>query len=134
MNSPKICSQDEVERFIARMSNLLHNPNKLSIIKKTANKEDKTMAFQTKYNLKDRDVLDNLLQLDSTNYSYTDNDDDPEKEGEVWIFGQILMSPLVKPDVHIYIKLKLLQNVVCLSFHEAEFKLQYPYNVVIKEK
>lgn len=128
MKSSWICSQDEVERFLAKMKNLLQDPTELIIVKKTENKEDKTMAFQAKYNLKARDVLDNLLQLDSTNYSCTDNDYDTEKGGEIWIFGQILMSPLVNPDVHIYIKLKLRQNVVCLSFHEAEFELQYPYN------
>lgn len=83
-----------------------------------------------KYNLSSDDVIRILRDLDCSNYSYTELDDDKSRGGYVWIFGKSLYdSPEFFGDaVIIYIKLKIDSGVVCLSFHETEYNLSYPYN------
>ncbi len=86
--------------------------------------EDKTFQFQAEYNLTSKDICNELLRLDITNYSYTDYDDNPRFENEkVWIFGQMFWKE------EVYIKLKIRQGgkVVCLLFHKKEYGLDYPY-------
>ena len=77
------------------------------------------------YNITSRIVYEELLKLDITNYSHTDYDDNPRFKGEtVWFFGQMF------GDIEVYIKLKIRdrkRTVVCLSFHEKEYHLHYPY-------
>jgi hypothetical protein len=70
-------------------------------------------------------VYEELLKLDATNYSYTDYDEHPAFKNElVWIFGQMFMME----EVYIKVKNRKYRSlVVCLSFHEPEFELGYPY-------
>ena len=110
------------------IKNILKDPSKLHIIQKPTDKLDKTKNFMEKYRLTHKDVVDNILQLDISNYSYTDEDDRSGFLGNVWIFGQILLYPLVDRNLVIYIKLKYREQVVCLSFHEAEYDMKFPYN------
>lgn len=66
-----------------------------------------------------------ILGLTYTDYSQGPFPDEKGRKGEVWVFG-------VKHDsTDIYIKLKLVHTrngdkPVCISFHKAEFKLNYP--------
>ena len=126
--SPGSCKKvSEVEQFLQEMQTLLKGDRgKLYIVQR---KDYKNQDFMVKHNLKHDDVVDRLLKLDVSNYAYTDVDRDSGRGGEVWIFGQALYSGLEYFDakVVIYIKLKLERGVVCLSFHEAEEKLKYPY-------
>jgi len=43
------------------------------------------------------------------------------------ISSDIVCEEILKNE-EIYIKLKLRNNVVCMSFHPKEFDLKYPYN------
>ncbi|MGD0621471.1 MAG: hypothetical protein ABSA82_03260 [Thermacetogeniaceae bacterium] len=96
--------------------------NNLDIILKANLDEDKTFQFRVEHNLVSSDILEELIKLDITNYAYTDYDDDPRFLNEiVWIFGQMFL------DEEVYIKLKIRSKVVCLSFHEKERDLVYPY-------
>ncbi len=66
--------------------------------------------------------------LDVTNYSYTDKERDEKRPPEnVWIFGQILHIADAELYFEIYIKLKLRNNIICLSFHPKEDEIKYPY-------
>ena len=109
------------------MRKILHDKHALYIVEKFS-KEDKTAAFRSKYGLTHDMVVEELLKLDCTNYCYQDNDDNSKFNGEVWIFGQYLQPPLVELPVLVYIKLKLKSRLVCLSFHEAEYEMHFPYN------
>ena len=126
--SPGLCREiSEVAQFLEEMQTLLKvDRGKLYIVPR---KDHKNQDFMVKHNLKHDDVVARLLKLDVSNYAYTDVDRDSGRGGEVWIFGQALYSSLEYFDakVVIYIKLKLERGVVCLSFHEAEAKLKYPY-------
>lgn len=123
----KIVARSDVVDFLSSMRKILHDKHALYIVEKFS-KEDKTAAFRSKYGLTHDMVVEELLKLDCTNYCYQDNDDNSKFNGEVWIFGQYLLPPLVDKPVLVYIKLKLKSKVVCLSFHEAEYEMHFPYN------
>ncbi len=119
-----VCSEEEVMKFLSDMTSILNNGNEntsLYIVKEN-NPGDKTNKFMIEYNVTRKIIYQELLKLDITNYSYTDYDDNPKFKGEmIWVFGQMFGS------IEVYIKLKLRQKVICLSFHEKEYDLQYPY-------
>ncbi|OIQ59925.1 hypothetical protein [Neomoorella thermoacetica] len=119
-----ICKEGEVEKFLSNIKRLLASDNWMDnlIIVKENKEEDKTHKFMVEKNITRRIVVQELLRLDITNYSYTDNDDNPRFKNEVvWIFGAVYGTE------EIYIKLKIREKVICLSFHEADYELNYPY-------
>jgi len=50
-------------------------------------------------------------------------DDNPRFDGEVWKFGPYIEG------CQFYVKQKITEDprVLCISFHPAEFPIQYPY-------
>ena len=122
-----IDSKEDVDSFLQQVKELLNDPNNLSIVQKTGSR-DKTREFREKYGINHQMVCDEILGLDISNYSYTDNDDNKAIGGKFLIFGQFILPPIVDKPLVVYIKLKLRGRVVCMSFHEGEFLLQYPYN------
>jgi|SRR5574344_1462824 len=115
-------TREEVEKFLKEIARILNDEDKLYIVGR-----DKTNSFRAKYNLLRVDVKQIILSLDETNYSYTDNDRELAHGGQVWIFGASFPPGLVQGTFQIYIKLKIQGEVICLSLHEAEFDLKYPY-------
>jgi len=55
-------------------------------------------------------------------------DDNKKIGGVLFMFGQFILPPIVDAPLEVYIKLKIKKRVVCMSFHDAEFPLDYPYN------
>ncbi len=96
------------------------SPKGLYIVKRT-NSEDKTGNFMIENGLTNDIICEVLLTLTLKDYSYTDTDRDPNRKGEVWLFGKVLKPPLINNETEIYIKLKLQGRVVCLSFHRTSF-------------
>ena len=125
--SKTISTNTEVIDFLNSMRALLQDKHALYIVEKFS-KDDKTAAFRSKYGITHDMVVEELLNLDCSNYCCTDIDDNPAFTGEVCIFGQYLQPPLVELPVLVYIKLKLKSRLVCLSFHEAEYEMHFPYN------
>lgn len=122
----EIKCENEVDKFLEEIKNRLNESfNNLKIIKRTKS-EDKTTNFMIQYGLNNKMICEELLKLDITNYSYTDKDHDTNRKGEVWFFGQIFITDKRLP-LKVYIKLKLNSKVICLSFHEQEHELRYPY-------
>jgi len=89
-------------------------------------KVDKTAEFMATYGLKHADVAGEIKKLSIKNYSYTDTDRNGKFPGELWFFGCI---PDCIPHFNseVYVKIKLRNKVICLSFHEAEHPISYPY-------
>ncbi len=115
-------TEDEVNEFLNELKRILCT-GKVTIVKEHCI-GDKTNEFMIVNNITRRIVVDELLKLDILNYAYTDYDNNPIFSDElVWIFGQMYNS------YEVYIKLKIRPNsrVICLSFHEKEFDLRYPY-------
>lgn len=121
-------SIEEVEDFLNEVhKRLKKSKDNLYIVQKKG--KDKTNEFRSMYNISSEIVCEEILKLDISNYSYTDYDDNPKwPDQEVWIFGQMLSIHGVLSHEEIYVKLKIRNNVVCMSFHPKEFDLKYPYN------
>ena len=117
-------SKETVEVFLTQVKNLLSDSSNLYIVQKT----DRPREFTERYGIKHEMVCSQICELDVGNYSYTDKDDNRMIGGDFLFFGQFILPPIVDVALEIYIKLKIRRKVVCMSFHEAEFQLDYPYN------
>jgi len=123
-----IKAEEEVRSFLEKVQGIIDESDRNLIILGRTKTDNKTRNFMNKYNIKHKMVCEEILKLDVSNYSYTDFDDNPNwAHEEVWFFGQVLMIEGVKFRDTIYIKLKLKDNIVCMSFHPQEFELKYPY-------
>lgn len=122
-----IKTKDEVNKYLEEVRRILNiSFNNLKIQKRT-NGEDETNKFMIEHGITPREVYKQILELDAINYSYTDKDTGKNRIGNVWIFGKILIIEEGNKYFEVYIKLKLVRNVLCLSFHPKKFKLEYPY-------
>lgn len=121
-----IQSEAEVETFLKCLhSKIQESPESVIIIKRTSS-EDKTFNFMVEYGLTHEYICQRILDLNVTNYSYTDKEKNTNFSGDILVFGQMFLDK--GPVLEIYIKLKLNERVICLSFHPKEFDLNYPYN------
>ena len=120
-------TKEEVEAFLQNVHTILTENIENLIIIERSTKEDKTYSFRAEYGITSKYICEKLLELNLSNYSFTDEDRDTSKPGEIWVFGQMFQIK-EKNYLKIYIKLKLREKVICLSFHPKEFDLRYPYN------
>ena len=127
ISTKRIDSIDAITQLLENIHERLRSDSDNLIIVKKTSTFDKTTAFMIKHGLSHQAVCDELLRLDATNYSYTANDYDPAFGGDVYIYGQTMTPSMVASVITVYIKLKVRGKVVCLSFHEAEERLSYPY-------
>ena len=72
------------------------------------------------------DIVDRLMELNINEYSETLFDKDNDRPPLLFVFGKII------DEKEVYIKLKIKEYddrkcVLCLSFHYAERKMEYPY-------
>lgn len=122
-------SRDSVEIFLNNMKNILLNYGNLIIVKEQK-ADDKTFKFIVKYLGKNykQIIFEELLNIDITNYCYTTFDDNPFFNKETfWIFGKMFGDNFLNM-IEVYIKIKIKHNnVICMSFHEKEYDLKYPY-------
>ncbi len=95
----------------------LHVPNR-----------DKNLAFLARHGFTARERKEIILGLRMDDYVKGPEVDDRWPDGPkcVWVFG------VQYEGIHIYIKLKLIEEdkekrAICISFHEAEFSMRFPY-------
>lgn len=86
---------------------------------------EKNLAFLAKFGVSIPTVKKCILGLSTDNYcSGPSRDLSAKNHNDVWVFGTELENR------EIYIKLSLgdtIDKVICISFHEAEFPMTYPY-------
>lgn len=90
----------------------------------------KTRSFLKRIDYRDIDVYQVVRRLEVADYSSGPLPDDKGRPRDVWVFGKYL------EDYEVYIKLAVyLANgdvrAVCVSFHEAEWPLAYPYKKAV---
>lgn len=118
-----ICSKDVVEEFLKEV-NFRLNESEKNFYK---HKSRKTLSFQAEYNITDNQIIEEIKKLDISNYSKTENDNNPKWAHEkMWFFGQMFKTD--NSYIEVYIKLKLRNKVICFSFHPKEYDIHYPYN------
>ena len=122
-----IKTNDEVKAFLNKIQETIKQSYENVIINKKTKGKDKNREFQIEYGIGHKRICEEILKLDITNYSDTDKDDGAGWTGEVWIFGQIV-EVAHNQYMEIYVKLKLRNKVICLSFHPKEYDIKYPYN------
>ena len=82
--------------------------------------------------LKSDDRIRIIQSLTPANYfrGPTQDNQNTPSQGDLWEFGTVVKSKLKKKkEVEYYIKVQLGtpdSNVICISFHPAEFKIVYP--------
>ncbi|WP_114782995.1 type II toxin-antitoxin system MqsR family toxin [Botryobacter ruber] len=82
---------------------------------------------------KSNDRIKFIQQLTAANYfkGPTEDKQNIPEQGDLWEFGMIISSSIKKKKkgIEYYIKVQLGtpdSNVICISFHPAEFKIIYP--------
>lgn len=122
----------EVVDFLNALNELLESDTfntytDLILIRKK--KQGSDQKFSTPYTLLDLeydavDVVQRLKQLTIAEYSETKVDTDDENPPTLFVFGKDINGKLI------YVKLKIRdqqKKVVCVSFHYAKSKMNFPY-------
>ena len=122
----------EVETFLDELHKLLESNDfdintDLNFVRKK--KQGVDQKFSTPYTLLDldydaEDVVNRLKELKVEEYSETKIDTDDVNPPILFVFGKDINSRLV------YVKLKIRnqqKQVVCVSFHYAKDKMEFPY-------
>lgn len=122
----------EVVAFLDELHKLLESDDfdintDLNLISKKKREEDQ--KFSTPYTLLDldydvEDVVNRLKELKVEEYSETKIDTDDVHPPILFVFGKDINGKLI------YVKLKirdLKKQVVCVSFHYAKDKMEFPY-------
>jgi len=86
---------------------------------------EKNIGFLSSKGISIQTIKKCILELSVCNYcSGPSSDKSTRNRNDVWVFGVVIES------IEIYIKLSFgdsMNKVVCVSFHEAEFPMVYPY-------
>ena len=123
MISPK----QDVEEFIEKMLAIL-NKESFSVDRDlTINPSEKNDETMVELDYDTEDVAKELRSLVVENYSETKFDSAFEYVTYLYVFGKIVQGKLI------YIKVKIRsrinnKNILCLSFHEAKYKMEFPYS------
>lgn len=123
--------KQSVKTFLAELNEVLRDED-FSIDENivVVNKQKESMQYSTRYTLMDLDydtydIVERLKELTIKEYSETLIDKDDDKPPLLFVFGKDINHRQV------YIKLKIKgtekQKILCLSFHYAEWKMEFPY-------
>ena len=112
-----MASQNDANQFLGNFKNLVAQQG-IKLLLRQKNQDTLTELGFTQL-----DVQNEILRLDSTNYSEGPQPDDKGRPGEVWVFGKVIKHE------EIYTKLKIggTGQPICISFHAAEQPMNYPY-------
>lgn len=88
--------------------------------------QSKTRVFMKSIGYRDVDVLESVQELEVADYSSGPLRDNKDRPRDLWVFGRYLEQ------YEVYIKLTAwleggAVRTMCVSFHEAEQPLNYPY-------
>lgn len=121
-------TESDVKSYLEALKEILdESEDNLEIVKKTRT-TDKTTEFMIENNIKHNDVINILKQLDVDNFVSKSEDYQASYGGYCWVFGWY--SFFESSGIELYIKIKKNNDsrVICLSFHEAEYEMHYPFN------
>jgi hypothetical protein len=117
-------TKNEVEEFLNFIKSIIKNPDNVAI-----EPTDKNFYFQSFYGINEDFIIEQISELEISNYSHCLKAKDKTFYGEeLWIFGQKLQLD-GSNYIEIYIKLLIeyKSSLLCLSYHLPEHDLYYPY-------
>ena len=114
--------QIEIRDFLVEFKKIMTKGRGLDLVNRRENIDTLAKMGLTKKNL-----IEEIMTLSVKNYCQGP-EPDRDRPGDIWVFGKHIGGG------EIYIKLKIAQVgkemvAKCLSFHEANFPLCYPYRV-----
>lgn len=109
----------QVAIFLQEFKKVATQEGGLYVINREKNRDSLVAMGLTKHNREEA-----ILSLEAIDY-YAGPKKDRDREGSIWEFGQSIDG------TEIYMKLKIAEIsgkriAKCISFHKAEFKLNYP--------
>lgn len=121
--SGKVAERWKVEAVLALVRAV---PYERFVIAGLGNPQRKTRRFMQLVGFNGRQVHETVCGLRVSNYSAGPLPDDKGRPHDVWVFGAYI------PMYEVYVKLAAFFSsgcvqAVCVSFHEAEHRLSYPY-------
>jgi len=117
-------TKNEVEKLLKIIKSIIKNPDNVAI-----EPTDKNFYFQSFYGIDEDFIIEQIGELEISNYSHCIEAKDKTFYGEeLWIFGQRLQLDGSKY-IEIYIKLLIehKSSLLCLSYHFPDDNLYYPY-------
>lgn len=109
----------EISEFLSQVSNILNEPNSFQLIPRRKN-----LDAIYRMGLSIDSVKEYIRNLTIKDYCEgPEEDDNINFPGQIWVFGKKIDGVLF------YIKLKIKKNqlLCCLSFHDAEYKMNFPF-------
>ncbi len=88
--------------------------------------DSKTRAFLRSIEYRDIDVYRTVRGLELVDYSRGPLRDDKGRPRDLWVFGRYVKEYEVYIKLAVYLS-KNEVRAVCVSFHEAQWPLAYPY-------
>lgn len=117
--APTSPSVEDVKEALIKMRALIADNRTLSIPREA------NIAFRAKYNLMHRELIEYIRCLEIGDFAKIEDDRDPKFPGHCWFFyKKIYVSD---QSVWAYIKVKIENRLVIISFHEASRELIRPY-------
>jgi|AntRauTorckE6833_2_1112554.scaffolds.fasta_scaffold100395_2 hypothetical protein len=111
-------SKKEVEFFLLKVKSILNKPKKIQFIPRRKN-----LDALNKHGLSIKDIKFYIKRLEVKDY-FKGPTKDRDRSGYVWEFGKMINNTMF----YIKIKIKKEKLLCCLSFHDAQYKVQFPYN------
>lgn len=106
----------DIEQFLLRFKRKI-NESYITIIDNHKNRD--FLRFLGLLPYQRTEIIKNLKP---ENYCQGPLEDKDGSAGEVWIFGYR------ESGIDVYIKLKLDDEAKCLSFHRAEYEMEFPFD------
>lgn len=111
---------EEVRNFLLEFKQAVTGGSGVELVPR-----DETLSTLARLGLTKANLEEILLRLSTTDYCQGP-EPDRDRPGEIWVFGREIEGE------EVYIKLKVAQTksrtiVKCISFHIAQFPLDYPY-------
>ena len=124
-------SKAEVKEFLRKLKNILCDENfdinrDFCLIR--SKKSGPKNKYSTRYTMVDldydsNDVVEKLKELEIREYSETLFDMDDANPPLLFVFGKTVNGM----QVYVKLKIKPVGKVLCVSFHYAEHKMDFPY-------
>lgn len=131
IKTPIRSSKKDVESFLGELNEILKGKDfdincNLLIIK--SSKEE--ICYSTGYTMIDleydsSDVVERLKELTVADYSETLFDNDDDNPPLLFVFGKDINGKLIY--IKLKVKTEITKRVLCLSFHYAKHKMEFPY-------
>lgn len=127
IKSDKKSVKDFLEELFCIVDSNGFNPDRDFLLIKSSkeNREYSTPYTMVDLEYDNKDVIDRIRELSIADYSETLFDKDDEHPPLLFVFGKEINSKLV----YIKLKIKGLANkrILCVSFHYAKHKMNFPY-------